>query len=343
MARVFFAWMGVLGLAAASFSAANGLAQTAKPAAQVSSSKKETQGSPLFGSVEARHQVNSWYDAEGALLRQEPMVQTRLQLGLRLYEQTADLYLTLGAFKEAQTQQIKQRRPELGLDLWLVNADWWSALWYTVFQPPFDAAEDAPSDRDQNLPADTKQSGLDGAVVTTGLTPVFKAGAMAADTRFSFRFGADGWTKFYSRRQYFETTADGERIRPDVVREENPRWSLARGTDERDEIEDSALHYAGNAFVTIGAAPNWFPGVSGEIGAWYDSRFSPVYKVAEDGTSLRYVADRFSHYRLRAQYNLSERATIVNDFFHYHEGLFAAQQTGENRRYRNVLRVTWRL
>jgi len=297
----------------------------------------------LFGSVELRHQVNSFYDRDGFLLRQEPSAQMRTQIGARLYDRLADLYVTLGAYKVPQTQQILPRRPEIGLDLWPFNGETFSMLFYNVFQPPFRSAEDAPADRDQGDMDDVRSGGLDGGILTTGLAPSVRQLVPVGSGRLILRAGSDVWTRMYSRKQYLSDRQPND---------ESPRFSLTGRSSETDETgdgaamtdrEDYALHYATQYFATVGVGQSWLPQLTGEIGGYYDTRYLPVYAISEDGSSYRYTADRFSHVRVRLQYALTDRATLSNEFYQYQSGLFAAQRYDGDRRYRNLLRLNWRM
>jgi len=287
----------------------------------------------FYGNLELRHHLNTYYDDEGYLARREPSVHSRLQLGMRFYDNLIDAFLTLGIYKVPETQQVSQRRPELEVDVYPINNEYVTIQAYGIAQAPFSPGDQAPVDRETEDRIDAGDES-EGTAVSLGLTPLLKYPLAAGSGKLVFKTGVDAWTKMYSRRQY--TT-----VKPDE--DDRDRLGLAPDESGEQEIEDYAQHYATEGMIGLGLWNANIPDLSADIGAFYETRFTPVYEKGEDSTDYHYDADRSSHFRFRLQYQWSPRITLVNDLFRFHEGRFGKLAEGEDRRFRNIARITCRL
>lgn len=285
-----------------------------------------------YATVEMRHHINTFYDDQGFYERQEPSLHARFQLGARFYGGVVDTYATLGAYKFSGTQQVLQRRPEVGVDVRPLKHENFEILQYSLFQLPY---------RETLPDPETQEGGEMGTVILIGLAPTAKLPLSGAGARWEVKAGGDAWTRLFSRRQYTDDyRADGRSYGED----EEGRLFLTDGT-EQEPVEDTNLHY--RSLWTIGGtvSPNALPEIVSEVSANHFTRFDPRYDVADDGSvSSEYGAERYSYLRWRLQFQLSERWSMTNELYAFYDGAFADKRSGAlDRRYRNVARVTCRL
>lgn len=296
-------------------------------AAQVAATQKSSEP-PVkpYGSIDMRHHINTYYDDQGEYNRQEPSVHTRMQLGAQLYEGRIDFYGTLGAYKRPLTQQIQQRKPELALDYYPVKSDMLTFLVYNIVQFPV-------RNSDYRADEEREEDNGDGTTYIFGMSPTMRFRSVMQVPRIDLKFGLDGWTKMYSRKQY-----TGEYI----VEDEGEGYGSALTTNE-EEIEDTAMHYklqgfAGMSFNTLALRDFLL-----EVTTHYQSDFKPIYERSEDSVEYRYGATRFSFFKARLNWDLSPRVSFANDFYQYYDGLFDEKRQGVERRFRNVARLTCKL
>ena len=114
-------------------------------------------------------------------------------------------------------------------------------------------------------------------------------------------------------------------------------------------IDSSAVNLIiGFGFVLFSGfalSPAVLRSLTAETTAHYHSRFTPIYTRSESGgTDYDYTVERYSYARVRIKYDFSERLSVTNDFYAYHDGFFDGDRKGPvDRRYRNVLRMSCRL
>lgn len=302
-------------------------------AQEIRSTKSHSSGEAIwYGSVELRHHINTFYEQEGYLGRQEPSMHARLQLGLQLYNRSLDIYATLGAFKRPKTQQALQRRPEIAADLYLVRNTYFRLLQYNIFQLPFDQRS---QDENTSIEVDGSQAG---SVYIFGLDPQLRAPLLASASKLSVKLGVDAWTKLYSRKQY--TTNYSEPESDDIG-----KGSALTASDTKDvePIEDTQPHYDVLAYTGLNYDSEYFPNLSTELSVNYNSKFVPQYEVSKDGVETSYKAERYSFYKMRLRYKINERLALLNDFYHFHGGFFQSERDGEERRFRNIARLSCQL
>jgi hypothetical protein len=292
-------------------------------------------GPDLYGTVELRHHINTFYEDDGYRGPQEPSGHLRLQAGAQMYEQKVDVYATVGVYKIPRTQQVRQRRPEIAADFYPWRDRYFTLLQYNIVRLPFDEREQDPDVEDFE--------GADaGSIYIMGLAPTVKYPFIALNSEWKIKGGLDAWSKLYTRKQYTEEYDQEFR---DPVTDETRFRSVNVETDEDQEpIEDYAMH--GNLLTMVGFdfEPGLIHGFSSEATVNYNRKFVPRYSRNDNGTTEHeYGVDDYSFYRLRAKYEINERVAIVNDFYHFHGGFFEAKRDGDSRRYRNIARITCRL
>lgn len=304
--------------------------------AQVAAKKQDAGGvlgGKWYGTAELRHHVNTYYDTEGYYSRQEPSTHVRMQLGAQFYEGMIDAYATLGVFKIPETQQIMQRQPELALDFYPLRGQYFTILQYNLLQLPVKSEATVPTNEDDRS-YDPQSS--ESTIYTFGIAPSFKFPIAAGSSRIDLKTGADAWTRLYSRRQYVEDTTY-------VADEDEGRLGLAAESDD-EPIEDYAMHYRTQVLAGAAIEPGITKGFTTELTAHHHSRFDPKYTRDESGSiDYEYGATRYSYYRVRLRYEITERIAVTNDFYHFFDGAFQSKREGEDRRFRNIARVTCKL
>lgn len=320
------------------YSCAMAILSSTALAQQVSAKKRPAADAPApglmggiwHGAVEMRHHLVTFYDETSAPVRQEPTVHARAQLGAQFYDGFADLYATLGVYKRAQTVQVQQRRPELALDLRPITSEYVEVLQYTVIKLPFQQQDPDPEAHEPET--------SDGSILVFGLAPLFKAPVEANGTRLTFKAGFETWTKLYSRRQYTDIYDDAG------TEEDEGRLSLAAGESDAEPIEDFAPHYDSQALVGLQVVPTtMLSGLKADIAGHHHSSFRPRYTKYESSVDYTYAVDRYSFYSIKLEYELSSRVAVVNELYAYYDGLFQEQRSGDERRFRNVARLTCKL
>ncbi len=306
---------------------------------QVQATKKATPGPAggnWYGSIEVRHHANAYYDQSGDYARLDPSMHVRAQFGAQFYDGLVDTYATLGVFKETETQQVLQRQPEIAVDLYPLKNDYVKILQYNFVQLPVRQSNTSQKQVEEESVDEYNPS----TVYTVGLAPTFKLPVNYNGTKIELKLGGDGWTRLYSRRQYIE----GESHR-DEADDDDDRLALNTPSESGDEpIEDYATHYQAQEFAGVVLSPAVARSFTAEATAHYHSRFTPIYTRSESGgTDYEYGVDRYSYARVRLKFDLTDRLALTNDFYAYHEGLFDGDRKGDDRRYRNVLRMSCRL
>jgi hypothetical protein len=296
-------------------------------------------GPRWYGTVELRHHINTYYQPDGGYGHEEPSLHARLQVGAQMYDGMVDAYATLGVFKIPETQEVMQRQPELSLDLYPYRNQYFTLLQYNLLRMPVksSATVTAPDDEE-------KEQATESTMLLFGVAPVARLPLDFEHARVELKTGVDGWTRLYSRRQYTTTTP---------VPMDDPDDDHFSLTDEGapttvgggEPIEDYAMHYDLEGMTGFGVSPAFARGLLFEGTVHHHSRFEPRYyrDEADQSVSYDYAVERYSFYRIRLRYDLTDRLSIANDFYHFHDGFFAENRKGEDRRFRNVARVTCKL
>jgi hypothetical protein len=200
---------------------------------------------------------------------------------------------------------------------------------YNVIQSPFTESDV------ERQESEVKSQVTDGTIYTIGLAPTLILPVNLAENQIKFKAGADGWTQFFSRPQYRNDTTS-----PD----EHDKFGLAEEANENSvPEEDVAQRYYTQYMIGASVKPRFAPQVEVAMGMYYDVRFLPEYEAAAGSTDYSYIKQETSHYRARFEYELTERTSFINDFYHFHGGLFEAKRIGDDRRFRNIARLSYKL
>lgn len=288
-----------------------------------------------YGSAELRHHLSTYYDEQGFYHHQEPSTHARVQLGTQMYDGKIDLYGTLGAYKRPMTQQIQQRKPELALDAYPYRDEYFTLLVYNILQFPVKS--------EGYLEEEERGYSGDGTAYILGFSPTAKFRSVMQVPRVDLKVGFDGWTKMYSRKQYtkdYRTASfdEADEGHGNALTNNDPNSS-----SDIEPIEDTALHYKLQGFVGASFGHSALRSMSIDLSTHYESDFTPVYERKEESVDYHYGVNRFSFYKIRLNWDLTETLSFANDFYHYYDGLFDDKRRGEERRFRNVARLTCKL
>lgn len=291
----------------------------------------------LYGSVDLRHQINSYYDELGEQRKQDPALHARYQLGIQLYHGKLDIYGTTGIIKHPQTRQIIQRRPQFAMDIHWLNHQHFTLTQFNIIHLPFNSSSkpDGVDPRFEDLEDfDLSPPDSDHTIYVLGLQPVAKTKIKLSDLDVPIRFGANLSSSFYSRPQYTKVR---------ITKEHSP-WSLTdKQQEETEEIEDFAAPLHGKVFFGLEFRNPSYKQAKVQITAYTDHKYAPEYWKNINGVSYRYKVMRNSYYKVRCSIDLSSRTKLINDFYQFYKDIFATRQTYPYRRYRNIARLVYSL
>lgn len=295
------------------------------------------EGMRPYGAMEAKHVLDDYYNQTNMRIRSAPSVHGRFQLGAKFYQDKLDVSAAVGAVKMASSQAFYQRRPEFVADVYPLRGQYLNVLWYNMLQVPVREADRDPTEfADRDLYERDALRGIDASVYTVGLAPVLKTEWHMAGGKYLIRFGADGFTKMYSK--------------PLFVDETNQSGNKGVGLIEDGEapvekrFEDRALRYVHQESLAVGWTPSFAPYASADIGAHIESRYIPQYFRNDSGSwDYLYEPERVSFWRTRLMLDINQSWTLQDEFFVFRNGFFAENRVDQERRFRNVVKVAVKL
>lgn len=279
----------------------------------------------LYGILDFRHYNNVFYSKDSKYARTEPSFHVTTRIGKTFYDGKIDVSGLFGLVKIPDTQKVFSRRPEVEVDFYPLRGAYGNIVQYSIAELPF---SDSGYDKDAQDPEQQ------GSVYTVGLSGTLTHSFLDGTT--SPLFSVDTWTKLYSRRRFIDKEdREGDRDR---------EFFLQRSEDG-EPVEDSHHPMYLQAMAGVSYSPSFLRSFTLEPLAYYQSFFQPKYfRDAEGNVDYRYGAERTSFYRIRAQYRMSESVLLINDFYHYYDGLFSRQAANpEERRFRNIARLVYYL
>ncbi len=316
--RHAFLGLGVLGSGWASAESSDRVLDSVVKRATLS---QEQSAAVFYGRIDLRHQINTFYDDDGYLQRQEPVGQVRARIGASLYKGMVDAYATVGVVKKTDTLQLVQRRPEMAVEIFPIANEYLLVNQYHLIDLPF---SEATYDAANAIPQ------RQGAVYRPGiaLTTFVKVGIPLVN--LTVKGGIDLWTEVYSRRQYV------------LQDDREQRFSLARNPTTGDPIEIRNPKIFTEYMLAFAADDLVLSGFATEVGLYYDNFFTESsLQSVEPVVATGVTRESFVKWRLGYQINSSLQ--IVNDFFRYYDGLLESQPREERRTYRNILRLVQNL
>ena len=296
----------------------NGRQDLPTPSLNLNNTKKTLLAPIFYSNIELRHQINAYVDEQASSRSQEPSVQFRSQLGSVLYHGVVDLYLNLSAEKRPKNLAVFQRRPELHANIYILRAKWLKIRQYNIWRLPNSSKARVDTVYESQW---EQELDSDGTVYVVGLNPSSKLEFANSYALWESFVSVDVSSRLYSRAQFapYVDTRNGE-LRT---------------------IEDHVPRLGSVQSLGGSVSPHVMPHFSLGASMFYRSHFLPYYFQTNDlGVQSRYLADRASYYKLRLQFQLNDRLTLINDFMHFHRGFFASKRTGQEKRYKNIFRVS---
>jgi hypothetical protein len=290
----------------------------------------------LYGVFDVRHTTNDYFDANGARIKRDPALHGKLRMGGKFYAETLDLSVGVGGSKLPSSQRTYQNRPDITVDSYPLKGKILKVLVYgnamfPVHAEDLDPTEFADGDR---YDRDYRRA-MGATVMSFGVAPNIKLENITAMGRFQWTAGADAWTRLYSRPLYIEET-DGSRPLG-LVSEKEPPVSA--------KFEDRALRYVHQETLAVGFAPMILPTLQLEAAGYIENRYIPRYyrETGSEAWQYTYEPERVSFSRYKVAYDMTPSVSLSNELYFFRNGFFAGNRINDERRYRNIVRLSFKL
>lgn len=257
------------------------------------------------------------YDLQNQRIKRSPTAETRLQLGAILYKGKVDSFITAGLIRYPASQQLIQKRPIANLDFYPIKSEFLTLRQYHKIHLPFRKRSHKFMHYDHFF---EKVEDLDGVIYQPGLNPVFSVSSVSDYGALELSFGEDLWSYMYSRPLFLEKSSSEE--------------SLTANSEEKMPLIGS------RQFLRLQIQPAFNPKFKLRAGLHYESRYATEYHKKSSPQNEVYGAERSASYRLRLSYALTNNISVINDFYHYYQGFFASDIYGNQKRLKNVFRIT---
>ncbi len=289
-----------------------------------------------YGLLDLRHTSNDYFDESGVRNRRDPALHGKLRVGAKFYGETLDVSASVGGAKLPGSQRVYQKRPDVTVDTYPIKGRNLNVLIYAnamfpVRKSDLDPTEFADGDRyDRDY-----RKAIDATVMSIGVAPNLKFDGALSIGRVSATVGADAWTRMYSKPLYIEES------------EENRSLGLLSETTPtvKKPFEDRAMRYVHQETAALGYTPAIWPKLQTEFAGYVESRYLPRYFENEmtQAWDYTYQPERVSFTRLKVAVDLTASATISNEFYYFRNGFFAEDRINDQRRYRNIVRLAFKL
>ena len=295
-----------------------------------------TPAAGLYGLIDLKHTTNDYYSDLGRRVKRDPAAHAKLRVGAKFYGETLDVSAGVGGAKLPASQRVYQKRPDITVDMYPVKGRNLNILVYVnamfpVRSEDLDPTEFADGDR---YDGDYRRA-MDATVMSVGIAPNMKTEGVFAVGKTSITFGADAWTRMYSKPLYIEQD-DGSR----------ELGLLAKEAPEVEKpFEDRALRYVHQETIALGYSPAVFPRLQTEIAGYSESRYLPRYhQNSQTGSwDYTYEPERISFTRYKIAMDITQSATVSNELYYFRNGFFAEDRINDQRRYRNIVRLAFKL
>jgi hypothetical protein len=290
----------------------------------------------FYGVLDVRHTTNDYFDEEGQRLRRDPALHAKLRIGGRFYGNTVDISTGVGGTKLPASQRVYQNRPDIMVDVYPIKGQMLNFLVYANAMLPVRSEDQDPTEFSDGDRYDRDyRRAMDATVMTAGLAPNFKAETILGIGRVFILAGANAWTRMYSKPLYIQES-DGSRDLG-LLSEKSPLVEKA--------FEDRAMRYVHQETVGIGYSPSFYPKLKTEIAGYYESRYLPEYSQSQDSGTWNYIyrPERASFTRFKAELDLTHATSLSNEFYYLRNGFFAEDRINEERRFKNIVRLAFKL
>lgn len=296
-------------------SLADGLDNAPRPLGNSVKSVSQAMLPSVFkGEVELRHQMNSYYDSDGFLLRQEPSLQLRGKFGFSAYQGLMDVYAAVGVIKLSETLRVIQKRPELAIDIYPVSNEYILINQYHLLELPFSEADYDSRNAYAERQGTVYRPGLATTAFMKWATPV---------AALKLKAGVDLWTEMYSRNQFHRHE-----------KEINGHFALVKDPETQQPVTRKAPSLYSEFMLNVGVRIPWLAGIESDIGLYYDNFFHEAVNAQE----LKPSRESFLKWSL--VYKVKPGVVFSNDLVRYHESFLGDRVTGDKRTFRNIVRIT---
>ena len=290
----------------------------------------------FYGLVDIRHTTNDYYNEVDRRVRRDPAVHGKLRIGAKFYGDTLDLSVGFGGAKLPASQRLFQKRPDVTCDMYPLKGRNLNILVYANAMFPVRSTDLDPtefSDGDR-YDRDYRRS-IDATVMSAGIAPNLKIEGGFAMGRASLTFGADAWTRMYSKPLFIEE-GDGSR-EVGLVEEKTPQVDKP--------FEDRAMRYVHQETVAIAYSPAVFQKLQTEVAGYVESRYLPRYRQNKETLAwdYTYAPERISFTRYKIAIDMTPSATISNELYYFRNGFFSEDRINDQRRYKNIVRLAFKL
>ncbi len=292
-------------------------------------------GNNTYSILEMQHVLQSYFERSGFISREEPSLELKAQLGMLLKDGLFDMYFTGAGYKIPRTQKMFMKRSEIEFDIIPLKNNFYKLTQYNAMGLPFHEVNPRTG---EEVPEEKM-----GSIYTVGLINQVNYEYPIEGHTFSLKFNSDLWTLLYSRKQMTDIHAEPkERDHYFMLNFENEGNENNLGEEKK--IEDYAQHIYHQMGLSLGYTPSFLRPFYGEVSSFYTEAWLPRYFENENqNISYEYEKDRSSYYRLRGQLNLTANMTIMNDFFHYYDGFYQTAKELPYKRFKNVVRLSYKM
>ncbi len=290
----------------------------------------------LYGVFDVRHTTNDYFDESGGRLRRDPALHGKLRMGGKYYGDVLDVSVGVGGSKLPRSQRVYQNRPDITIDAYPLKGKVAKLLVYMnalfpVRSGDLDPTEFADGDR---YDRDYRRA-IDATVMSFGVAPNIKLESFHSMGRLQWTAGADAWTRLYSKPLYIEES-DGSRDLG-LIAEKEPAIG--------ERFEDSAMRYVHQETLAIGYTPTILPNLQMEVAGYAEHRYIPRYHRNElsDAWEYTYEPERISFARYKVALDMTPSVSLSNELYFFRNGFFAGNRINDQRRYRNIVRLSFKL
>jgi hypothetical protein len=290
----------------------------------------------LYGLLDLRHTTNDYYNENNARIKRDPALHAKLRVGGKFYGEILDVSAGVGGSKLPGSQRAYQNRPDVAVDAYPIRGKTTNVLVYAnalfpVRSSDLDPTEFADGDR---YDRDYRRA-VDATVMSFGVAPNIKVENISRFGRLQATVGADAWTRLYSKPLFIQET-DGSRKIGLVASSEAPVDA---------PFEDRAMRYVHQETIGVGFSPMVLPSLLAEIAGYSESRYLPRYSrnVASGSWEYTYEPERISFTRYKIAYDMTPSVSLCNELYFFRNGFFAGNRINDQRRYRNIVRLAFKL
>jgi len=289
-----------------------------------------------YGAVDLRHTTTDYYDEFGSRQKRDPALHAKLRAGAKFYGETLDISVGVGGTKLPGSQRAYQKRPDVTLDVYPLKGRVFNLLVYGNAYFPVRSTDQDPTEfSDGDRYDQDYRRAMDATVMSVGVAPALKLEGAFSIGRVSSTLGADAWTRMYSKPLYIEESSSVRQL--GLIKEDSQEVDKP--------FEDTAMRYVHQESAGIGYSPAILPRLQIEYTGYYESRYLPRYFKDKEtgGWEYTYQPERVSFTRLKLNVDMTPSTSISNELYYFRNGFFAEDRINDQRRFKNIVRLAFKL